>query len=194
MTLLHHHPLHRGRQLRWVGPLVALLFLASLLTLVVQYRVSDQAVATEFFRAHKTIRHTGELLRTGFAAGIALMALLALGITVWALRVTHRIVRPVHALHIALDALAGGELGVRLDLHRRDEFQEVGQALNRLAEKLAEALAAVHTLVDRIAAMVPDTPLQPSPAADLRGLVTELDRTLDFFRLGPRRVIGGDRR
>src|SRR5258706_16368517 len=92
--LLHRHSTHRARQLRWVIPLVALLVAAVFATLAVQYRVSDQAVGTEFFRAHKTISHTGELLRRGMVIGGAVLIVLMVGIAVWVLRVTHRIVRP----------------------------------------------------------------------------------------------------
>src|SRR5262249_31524648 len=54
MKLLHHHVEHRSRQLRWVVPLLAFVLAAVVTTLAVQYRVSDQAVGAEFFRAHKT--------------------------------------------------------------------------------------------------------------------------------------------
>ena len=95
LGLFHHHPRHRARQMRWVLPVVALVLLAGLGTLAVQYRVSDQAVSTEFFRAHKTISHTGELLRRGTVIG-AVVLLVVSAITLWAFRLTHRIVRPVH--------------------------------------------------------------------------------------------------
>src|SRR5438445_12512282 len=117
---LHSHPGHRARQVRWVVPLAAMLVLAVLVTLAIQYRVSNQAVGTEFFRAHKTISHTGELLQRGLVVGSVVLVLLVLAITVWALRLTHRIVRPVHTIHRALDALVTGDLGVRVALHRQD--------------------------------------------------------------------------
>src|SRR5438445_726763 len=69
LGLLHYHPGHRARQLRWVVPLVAFLLVAVLTTLAVQYHVSNQAIGAEFFRAHKTISHTGELLRRGTLIG-----------------------------------------------------------------------------------------------------------------------------
>jgi len=179
--LLHHHPGHRARQLRWVVPLGAFLLVAVLATLAIQYRVSNHEVGTEFFRAHKTISHTGELLQRGLVIGSAVLVLLVLGVTLWAFRVTHRIVRPVHTMHRALDALAAGDLGVRVELHRHDEFREVGETLNRLVEEFATTLGKVHALVDRI-------------VAGERGgaLVEEIDRTMEFFRLEPRRTIGED--
>jgi methyl-accepting chemotaxis protein len=179
--LLHSHPGHRARQLRWVLPLAAVLLLAVAATLAIQYRVSSQAIGSEFFHAHKTIRHTGELLARGTLIGGAVLVVLVLAVTLWALRVTHRIVRPVHTLHRTLDALVAGDLGVRVELDRTDEFGEVAEALNRLVDEFATALGKVHALVDRIVAASPEGPH--------RVLVEELDRRMEFFRLEPRHTI-----
>jgi methyl-accepting chemotaxis protein len=192
---LHHHEAQRARQLRWVLPLVAVLLGAALAVLIVQYRVSDQAITTEFFHAHKTISHTGELLQRGLVAGAAVLVLTVLAIGVWALRLTHHIVAPVHVLHRALDALVAGDLGVRVELHRGDEFQEVGDSLNRLVDEFGATLAHVHALADRIEAAAAEAAREAhddSAERRLHALATELDRTLEFFRLQPRRTIRED--
>ena len=167
--------------------MVGVLGVGTIITLAVQYWLNDRAVGDEFFRAHKTITHTGELLaRTYLIGGGVLLALLA-GVGAWVLRWTHRIVRPVHTLHRALDALVAGNLGVRVELHPGDEFHEVGDALNRLAEEFSGTLARVRGLVERIeraASGLADEQLH----ADAR----ELDETIRFFRLEPRRVIRED--
>ena len=191
--LVHHHPRHRARQLRWVLPIVMLVLLATVGTLVVQYQVSNQVVGTEFFHAHKTISQTGELLRRGTVIGSLLLAILVLALAAWAFRLTHRIVRPVHTLHRALDALVDGDLGVRIALHREDEFQEVGDALNRLIDEFATTLTKVHTLVDRVADLTTPTRAPDIQSAEqVQALVKELDQTMDFFRLAPRRTIRED--
>jgi methyl-accepting chemotaxis protein len=195
LGLLHHHPRHRARQLRWVLPVVAVVFLATLGTLTVQYRVSDRAVSTEFFRAHKTISHTGELLRRGTVIGTLVLLGVVLAITLWAFRLTHRIVRPVHTLHRGLDALVEGDLGVRVELLGNDEFHEVGAALNRLADEFATTLTRVHALVDRIVAQTaPGAGARHDQASEseIAALVRELDATMEFFRLEPRRTIRED--
>src|SRR5215471_9272668 len=191
LGLLHDHPRHRARQLRWVLPILALVLLAGLATLAVQYRVSDQAVSTEFFRAHKTISHTGELLRRGTVIGTVVLLAVVLAIALWALRLTHRIVRPVHTLHRGIDALVAGDLGVRVELHGEDEFHEVGAALNRLVDEFAATLTRVHALVDRIVAQTSGGGTRPDQASDAEivALVRELDATMEFFRLEPRRTI-----
>ena len=195
LGLLHHHPRHRARQLRWVVPLAALLLVAVLATLAVQYQVSNREIGAEFFRAHKTISHTGELLRRGTVIASVALLVLVLAVMAWALRLTHRIVRPVHTLHRALDALVAGELGVRVELHRQDEFREVGEVLNRLVEELATTLGKAHALVDRIAALTAATAhgaYDQATEAQLRALVEELDQTMEFFRLEPPRTLRED--
>jgi methyl-accepting chemotaxis protein len=173
-------------------PIVAFLLLATLVTFGIQYYVSDQAVSTEFFRAHKTITHTGQLLRWGIIiaslAAILFLALIAAGV----FRLTHRIVRPVHTLHRALDELRAGDLGVRVVFHRDDEFEEVGRSLNGLIDEFSSTLDAVHALVDRLIALVPPSAASadhPSDASELRRIVSELDQKLEFFRMTPRRTI-----
>jgi methyl-accepting chemotaxis protein len=195
LGLFHHHPRHRARQMRWVLPVVALMLLAGLATLAVQYRVSDQAIGTEFFKAHKTISHTGELLRRGTVIGALVLLAVVAAIALWAFRLTHRIVRPVHALHRGLDALVDGDLGVRVELHENDEFHEVGAALNRLVDEFATTLTTVHALVDRIVAHTASgagTRHDQASESEIAALVRELDVTMEFFRLGPRRTIRED--
>ena len=150
---------------------MALLALATLATLAVQYQVSDQAVGTEFFKAHKTIAHTGELLRRARSSAASLLLALLLGVALWALRLTHRIVRPVHTLHRALDALVAGDLGVRVELHEGDEFHEVGAALNQLVDEFGTTLAKVHALVDRIAGHTGAGPADRAIGSEVPGLV-----------------------
>ncbi len=186
--VLHATEPARRRQLRWVVPMLALLTAAVLTTLAVQYRVSNQEVGTEFFRAHKTISHTGELLQRGFVVGVVVLALTLAAIGVWAFRLTHRIVAPLHTLHRGLDAIMCGDLGVRVELHPGDEFQELGQSLNRLVEEFGATLARVHTLAEGVRSAAAALP-RDAAAERLLELATELDRTLHFFRLSPHRIV-----
>ena len=193
--LLHHHPRHRARQLRWVVPLFGVLLAVTLATLAIQYHVSDQAVGTEFFHAHKTISHTGELLRRGTVIGGLVLLAIVSALALWAFRLTHRIVRPVHTLHRGLDALVEGDLGVRVELHGEDEFHEVAAALNRLVDEFATTLTRVHALVDQIVGQTASgtgTPHDQASESKIAALVRELDATMEFFRLEPRRTIRED--
>ena len=58
-------------------------------------------------------------------------------------------------------------------------------------EEFATTLAKVHALVDRIAAQTAAPP-ESSAGAQVQSLVKELDETMEFFRLAPRRAIRED--
>src|SRR5437870_10640014 len=82
-AMLHYHPTHRARQLRWVLPTVGLLFVAILITLGVIYQMSNQAVETQYFRAHVQFNRTGELFKRGLEVGAVVLTLLLLAIGTW---------------------------------------------------------------------------------------------------------------
>ncbi|HTQ48500.1 MAG TPA: HAMP domain-containing protein [Polyangiaceae bacterium] len=189
---LHAHPQHRRRQLRGLIPL-ALLLAATLVALALQYALGSHQVQAEFFRAHKTISNTGQLLRRGTLIGGVALVLAAFALTLWSLRLSHRFVRPVHTLHRALLALAEGDLGVRLEFHRRDEFGEVAESLNRLVGDFAATLRRSHELSARAAALAAGEPQDARTREELNASLRALERSLGFFRLAPERVIRDER-
>ncbi|MDQ4103289.1 MAG: HAMP domain-containing histidine kinase [Actinomycetota bacterium] len=69
------------------------------------------------------------------------LGLLALAILV-ANRLAHRLLRPVNALAHTAEELEAGRLEARADITGPPELREVGQALNRLAGRIRELLAA----------------------------------------------------
>jgi methyl-accepting chemotaxis protein len=191
-SLLHDHPVHRSRQLRWVLPLLAVLLGAVLLTFAVQYLVSGREVEAEFFRAHKTISNTSQLLRRGIWLGSGVLLFVLLVIAAWALRMTRRIVGPVHTLHRALDELAAGNLGVRIESRHADEFHEVAEAMNKLVTEFSDVLANVHRLTDRLRDLserVERDPQDEEARARLPQLAADFDRAVEFFRLSPPHTI-----
>jgi methyl-accepting chemotaxis protein len=187
---LHRHEVHRSRQLRWVVPAALLVLLAILVGSAIVYQVGDRAVDQEFFRAHKTVSHTGELLSQAVWVGAGCAVAVLGAAALYALWLTHRIVRPVHTLHRAMDALADGDLGVRVELHHRDEFQEIGESMNRLAERIHDTVGTAVELarqLDEIAAAPGANDVADADA--LKRLAEELRGALQAFRLTPRRAL-----
>lgn len=191
MLHLHHHHRHRSRQIRWVLPVVGVVLAGAAASAILVYQIGDRAVSTEFFRAHKTIHETGELLRTGVLIGFGVSAALVAVVAAWSLRLTHLIVRPVHTLHLGLDALAAGDLGTRVEFHRHDEFQEVADALNRVAGGFADAVQRM----ERVTAAIEEIALEPSgrnSAAELPLLAAQLREVLASFDRTPKPPIRAD--
>jgi hypothetical protein len=100
-----------------------------------------------------------QLFLTLSAAGIYLLAVLILGLID-----SHRTVGALHHLERRLLALRGGDWSTPLALRRGDNFQELGQAVNRTLEYLRsvteEDLAALDEAIERLdGAVSPGHPL-----------------------------------
>jgi signal transduction histidine kinase len=76
----------------------------------------------------------------------AVIAALGIGLLVLAIlvanRLAHRLLRPVNALAHTAEELEAGRLDARADITEPPELRDVGQALNRLAGRIRELLAA----------------------------------------------------
>lgn len=178
MIKLHPVDRHRARQLRWVFSSVGLVFIAAVLAWLIFYWRADQSIESYTWSAHRKITHTGQMVTQATWIGIGVLALLSVAIAIWRFRVTNRIVRPVHALHLALDALAAGNLAVRIELKETDEFHEVAESLNKLATHLDETVRAVRDRADALLLADPDN-------AGLRAITA----TLASYRHAPAQVI-----
>lgn len=84
------------------------------------------------------VRTLGNLVQGGTLAGAVLLALVA-GISV-----TRSFVRPLRQVMGALGRLADGDLTARAGLDRRDEFGDLGAAVDRSSDALRAALGQVR--------------------------------------------------
>ncbi len=57
----------------------------------------------------------------------------------------------VNALHKAGDSMTEGDLTVRVDLHTRDEMQNIGDIFNQIGEKIGNMVAANKLAAERVA-------------------------------------------
>lgn len=114
----------------------------------------------------------GTLLRSAIFVGCALLLALLLA-TYLATRMT----RPLLALHRGASALAAGDLGVRIQVHTRDELEDLAHQFNRMAQALQDN---VEQLEQRVAEKTRDL---AAANTDLARVNAELERANFALRL-----------
>ncbi len=146
---------------------------------------------------------TRDQLRHGVATAWA--TIIGLGVLLFALSLTlasllgRRIAVPVTDLASVAHELRGGALDARAAVSGPREVQELGKALNQLAERIVELLAAErevaadlgHRLRTPVTALRLDSELVDDPelAARLAGHVDQLQRTVDAVVAEARRPV-----
>ena len=84
------------------------------------------------------------LLKTNLAANLAASLLLLLAVGYLAVGSYYAVVGGVKQLAAEVETIAGGDLTVRVRMASRDELQDVGECLNRMAEAVASLIRNVQ--------------------------------------------------
>ncbi len=140
------------------------------------------------------------LLREGVARAVTILVILGLLLLATALVVADRLARgfvgPMEQLGTAAHQLAAGKLDARVEPAGSPEVAEVGHALNRLAGRILELLAAEreriadlsHRLRTPLTALRLDAEALPAPFAErLAADVDAVERTVDMVIRSARR-------
>ncbi|MEM9666837.1 MAG: methyl-accepting chemotaxis protein, partial [Bacteroidota bacterium] len=77
-----------------------------------------------------------------FGAGTALVVLFVLGLALFSIQRT--VIRPVRALHIAIQAVEQGDLAARADVTQEDEIGALSASFNAMAEAAEQNLVAME--------------------------------------------------
>ncbi len=124
-----------------------ILSLFSAQTITITYRDS-------FLRIDKTPKALFyEIIR---AHGLYIF-LIGAGISILSIFLSHRIAGPLYRFEKSIEDITKGNLAFRIKLRKRDEAQELAEALNRMIETLSTHLSEIKTIVNDIEVNLSET-------------------------------------
>jgi len=177
------HLLNRDVRLRLVLDDLAFALIASLTAIGILYFLSNREIGDSLYSAHVSIKETRELLHNGVrVAGIVtFLAVLAFGF--WSLLDAHRIAGPMHRLRRLLDEVANGDLTHEIRFRKKDEFQDVAAAADRVVDRFEETIRAIKLQVSNLQEQVEAMPNSASETSSVRESLAKLSADLEFFKL-----------
>ena len=174
------HHINRAVKLRLVLDDMLFALLASLLAIGILYMLSNREIGDSMYSAHISIKQTRELLNNGVkVAGIVtFLAVLAFGY--WSMIDAHRIAGPMHRLHRLLGEVAAGDLRHEIKFRKKDEFQEIAAAADKVVDVFAAKIGTLSMMATQL-----DSQLQgPSLDRDrIAALSADISRELAYFTL-----------
>ncbi len=108
---------------------------------------------------------TQTLLANSVTAALVALAI-AVGVSVY---LSKRVARPVEVLSQAVEQIGRGKLDTRVHLNSRDEFAQLGQAVNRMAQALDETKTLRGALARYISVQVADEIIRSGVMPSLHG-------------------------
>ncbi len=173
-----NHHINRGVKLRLVLDDMAFALAASLIAIGILYVLSNKEIGDTMYSAHISIKQTRELLNSGVkvAGVVTFVAVLIFGY--WSMIDAHRIAGPMHRLHRLLNEVAAGDLRHEIKFRKKDEFQEIAAAADRVVDVFASKITSMQYL----AAQIQQEAAASGQALDtIKPLADKLQRELAYF-------------
>lgn len=151
--------------------------------------VSKDGRRYAFFIVERDSFHGGLRAFSGFAFTIAFLLIVILAITSW-------LVKPMKPLIQAVNAISDGKLDYRVPVTATGEFGRLGEAFNKMAERIQDQLRAKDRLLMDVShelrsplgrikmatEMLYDEKLKPQLKADIREMEDLITVLLDLYR------------
>jgi adenylate cyclase len=113
----------------------------------------------------QVVRRTASILKVALVA-LGASFLTALGV---AIILANRVSKPLYELRRTAEAIGGGDLTARTNLHSKDEFGMVGEAINSMAEGLQERRTLLSSIERYVPYKVVDSILHSPESPVLKG-------------------------
>ena len=128
----------RGALLRVSGPFLSMALLSIGVVFLIRYQVMQALQRTEIMGAENlgVMNALLELQRSVTTVGMVGLVVLAIVCLVLWLFYSHRVFGPLVAIRRHIEKLTEGDYSSRVQLRSADEFQNLAEDLNRLAEAL----------------------------------------------------------
>lgn len=151
--------------------------------------VTKDSRSYAFFIAERDGFHGGLRAFSGFAFTIAFLLVVILAITSW-------LVKPMKPLIQAVNAISDGKLDYRVPISATGEFGRLGDAFNKMAERIQDQLRAKDRLLMDVShelrsplgrikmatEMLHDEKLKPQLKSDIREMEDLITVLLDLYR------------
>jgi methyl-accepting chemotaxis protein len=190
--------INKDFQLRYIARIVfGMVVMALILGFTVYYTVWAR-IMDEFYTIPKIAsQYAGLFASVTQLMGIFLLAFLVIA-TVLSVFASHSIAGPINRFEKSLQAIAQGDLTLRVGLRKTDEFKHVADTLNQMVSELrtnlssdSELIGELVTISNRLPSSGKEEKMPASVAKDLEKLKTALSHLQDNvnrFKLGGRKV------
>ena len=138
-------------QSEFVLKFCGLVVLGSVVFGMMLYMLSKHTLTTSFENSRLVVKSTADYIFPGLLFGgliVAVFTALAAGVIV--VLMTHRIAGPMHRFEKYINEIGSGRFCSDLKIRKKDQFQNVAGALNKMTENLKLGLTEVNEVSDKL--------------------------------------------
>lgn len=122
---------------------------------VILYVFSSRTLTTSFENSRLVVKSTASYLLPGLLFGGLVVAILtATAASIVVLLMTHRVVGPMYRFEKYAEKVGSGEISSDLKIRKKDQFQNLVGAFNKMTQDLGAGLLKVIGVSDKLDALI----------------------------------------
>jgi len=159
---------------------LALLLLEAFLIGALFFYISRGTVTTAYLHDGLRIESTGTYFFTGFILiSLIVGVTVGLGALLVFIFLSHRLAGPLYRFEESLGRMAGGDLHYKVNLRKKDQFEELRKALNGLIVNMGGRIGEIKQDVSSILRLLEDKDVD---MGRLKKALEKLKDKLEFFK------------
>jgi len=165
---------------------------------IILYLFSNRTLTTSFENSRLVVKGTADYLLPGLLFGGVIVALfMAIAASVVVLLMTHRVAGPAYRFEKYAEQVGSGELFADLRIRKRDQFQNLATAFNKMTHDLSMGLLKVISVSEKLDTLVDElsdsSNCEMLLKEDIKRIVSELKKdkqdlkkALSYFKFNRR--------
>ncbi len=187
--------INKAFQSEFILKFCGLVVLGSAVFGIILYLLSKQTLTTSFENSRLVIKSTADYIFPGLLfGGIIAATFTALAASAVVILMTHRIAGPMYRFEKYITEIGSGKLNSDLKIRKKDQFQNMANALNKMTEDLKLGLTEVNEVSAKLDKLIEELSYSSSREIllreDIKRIVSELkkdkqnlSKALGYFKI-----------
>ncbi len=143
--------INKGFQTEFILKFCGLVVLGAVVFGIILYVFSSRTLTTSFENSRLVVKSTASYLFPGLLfGGLVVAALTATAASMVVLLMTHRVAGPIYRFEKHAERIGAGEISSELKIRRKDQFQNLVSAFNKMTQDLGAGLLKVIGVSDKL--------------------------------------------
>ncbi len=142
--------INREFQFRYIGRMIIGIIVMAMIVSFTVYYTTWARIMDEFYNVARIASRFAPLFNSINQTLLVILLVFLVLVVIFSVFISHRIAGPIYRFEKTLQAIAGGDMTMRVGLRKRDEFKPLADTMNEMVGELRNSLSTNRTLIEEM--------------------------------------------
>lgn len=142
--------INRDFQFRYIGCMIIGIVVMAMIVSFTVYYTTWARIMDEFYDVARIASRFAPLFDSVNQTLLIILLMFLVLAAVFSIFISHKIAGPIYRFEKTLQAIAGGDLTMRVGLRKRDEFKHLADTMNQMVSELRNSFSSNRTLIEEM--------------------------------------------